>query len=86
MLMAVPGQPVFDDQTRSEILSLTGKGACTAVFLTTDDVMRDYEEMSARGVDFTDKPTEQVYGIDCGFRDPSGNQVRLAQRTPNFGR
>ena len=86
VLMAVPGQPVFDDQTRSEILSLTGRGACTAVFLTTDDVMRDYEEMSARGVDFTDKPTEQVYGIDCGFRDPSGNQVRLAQRTPNFGR
>jgi uncharacterized glyoxalase superfamily protein PhnB len=85
VLMAVPGAPVFDDQTRSEILSLTGKGACTAVFLSTDDVMRDYEAMSARGVDFTDKPTEQIYGIDCGFRDPSGNNVRLSQLRANWG-
>ncbi len=85
VLMAVPGAPVFDDQTRGEVLSLTAKGACSAVFLTTDDVMRDYEAMSARGVDFVDKPTEQVYGIDCGFRDPSGNHVRLSQPNPDFG-
>jgi len=33
-------------------------------------------------VEFTEKPTAQPYGIDCGFRDPSGNSIRLAQRTP----
>ena len=40
------------------------------------------EEMSARGAEVTEKPNQQPYGIDCGFRDPSGNSVRLAQRSP----
>jgi hypothetical protein len=38
--------------------------------------------MSGRGVEFTELPTEQPYGIDAGFRDPSGNSYRLAQRHP----
>jgi hypothetical protein len=32
-----------------------------------------------RGVEFTEEPHEMPYGIDCGFRDPSGNSVRLTQ-------
>ena len=28
---------------------------------------------------FTEEPTPQPYGIDCGFRDPSGNSLRLTQ-------
>jgi uncharacterized glyoxalase superfamily protein PhnB len=82
VLMAIPGQPVLDDTTRGEIAALMAKGFAGTVFLTTDDCMKAYEEMSARGVEFTEKPNPQPYGIDCGFRDPSGNSVRLAQRTP----
>ena len=82
VLMAVPGPPVMDDATRAQVLELTAKGFATAVFLTTDDAIKAYEELSSRGVEFTEKPTVQPYGIDCGFRDPSGNSVRLAQRTP----
>ena len=81
-LMAIPGPPVMDEATRAQVADLTAKGFATAVFLTTDDAMKSYEELSARGVEFTEKPTVQPYGIDCGFRDPSGNSVRLAQRTP----
>jgi uncharacterized glyoxalase superfamily protein PhnB len=82
VLMAIPGPPMIDQGTRDEIGNLTAKGFAGTVFLTTDDVMKAYEDMSARGVEFTEKPTEQPYGIDCGFRDPSGNSVRLAQRSP----
>ena len=32
-----------------------------------------------RGVEFTQEPTEQPYGIDAGFRDSSGNHFRMAQ-------
>jgi hypothetical protein len=35
--------------------------------------------MKARGVEFTEEPEERPYGIDCGFRDPSGNSLRLTQ-------
>ena len=82
VLMAVPGPPVMDAETRSEVLALTAKGFASTVFLTTDDAIKAYEELSSRGVEFTEKPNVQPYGIDCGFRDPSGNSVRLAQRHP----
>src|SRR3978361_2113814 len=43
VLMAVPGAPVFDEETVREIRNLTAKGAASAIFLTTDDVRADYE-------------------------------------------
>jgi uncharacterized glyoxalase superfamily protein PhnB len=82
VLMAIPGPPVLDEATRDQVAELTAKGFASTLFLATDDAMKAYEEMSGRGVEFTEKPTVQPYGIDCGFRDPSGNSIRLAQRTP----
>jgi uncharacterized glyoxalase superfamily protein PhnB len=82
VLMAIPGQPILDDATRQQVAELTAKGFTGTIFLTTDDVMKAYEELSGRGVEFTEAPTQQPYGIDCSFRDPSGNNTRLAQLTP----
>lgn len=82
VLMAIPGPPVLDEVTRAQVAELTAKGFAGTVFLTTDDAVKAYEELSARGVEFTEKPTVQPYGIDCGFRDPSGNSIRLTQRSP----
>jgi catechol 2,3-dioxygenase-like lactoylglutathione lyase family enzyme len=78
-LMAVPGPPVFDDETREQIKALMAKGAATGLFFATDDVRATYEQLKSRGVEFQQEPTEQPYGIDAGFRDPSGNQMRMAQ-------
>ena len=82
VLMAIPGPPVLDDATRKQVAELTAKGFAGTIFLTTDDVMKAYEELSSRGVEFTEKPTQQPYGIDCSFRDPSGNNARLGQLRP----
>ncbi|HEU4450532.1 MAG TPA: VOC family protein [Gaiellaceae bacterium] len=79
-LMAVPGPPVFDEETREQIRTLLAKGAAGGLFFSTDDVRGSYEELSRRGVEFTQEPTEQPYGIDAGFRDASGNHFRLAQQ------
>jgi uncharacterized glyoxalase superfamily protein PhnB len=79
VLMAIPGAPVMDDQTAEDVRALMAKGFTGAVFLVTDDCQKSYEEFSARGVEFTDTPQQQPYGIDCGFRDPSGNTFRLTQ-------
>ena len=78
-LMAVPGPPVFDDETRAQIVALMAKGAAGGLFFTTDDCRASYEELSGRGVEFQQEPTQQPYGIDAGFRDPSGNQMRMLQ-------
>jgi predicted enzyme related to lactoylglutathione lyase len=79
VLMAIPGQPVMDDATAAQVRELMGKGFAGAVFLATDDVHADYEQLKARGVEFSEEPTEYPYGIDSAFRDPSGNQFRMAQ-------
>jgi catechol 2,3-dioxygenase-like lactoylglutathione lyase family enzyme len=78
-LMAIPGPPVMDEQTRAQVLDLMAKGFAGTLFLTTENVRGDYEELKARGVEFTEEPEERPYGIDSGFRDPSGNSFRLTQ-------
>ena len=78
-LMAIPGPPVFDEETRAQIQTLMSKGASGGLFFSTDDIHKSYEELKGRGVEFLQEPTEQPYGVDAGFRDPSGNQFRLAQ-------
>jgi uncharacterized glyoxalase superfamily protein PhnB len=80
VLMAIPGEPVMDEATREQVKVLTAKGFAGAMFFTTEDARGMYEELVAKGVEITDKPTEQPYGIDFGFRDPSGNTVRVTQR------
>jgi uncharacterized glyoxalase superfamily protein PhnB len=79
VLMAIPGQPVMDPDTAEQVRSLMAKGFAGTVFLTTDDCRASYEELKARGVEFTEGPEERPYGIDSGFRDPSGNSLRLTE-------
>src|SRR3954465_13074446 len=45
-LMAIPGAPVMDAQTAADVRNLMAKGFAGTVFLTTEDVRADYEELS----------------------------------------
>jgi catechol 2,3-dioxygenase-like lactoylglutathione lyase family enzyme len=78
-LLPVPGPPVFDAETKAQLDALVAKGAAGGLFFGTDDVRGTYEELKGRGVEFTQEPTQQPYGVDAGFRDPFGNQIRMAQ-------
>jgi uncharacterized glyoxalase superfamily protein PhnB len=79
VLMAIPGEPVMDSETAEQVRELMSKGFAGTVFLTTDDVHASYQELKSRGVEFFEEPEERPYGIDSGFRDPSGNHFRLTQ-------
>ncbi len=79
VLMAIPGEPVMDTETAEQVKSLISKGFAGTAFLTTDDCQASYEELKARGVEFSEAPEERPYGIDSGFRDPSGNSIRLTE-------
>jgi catechol 2,3-dioxygenase-like lactoylglutathione lyase family enzyme len=78
-LMAVPGPPVLDEETRDMLKTLVAKGAAGGLFFAAEDVRATFEELKSRGVEFVQEPTEQPYGLDAGFRDPSGNQIRMVQ-------
>jgi catechol 2,3-dioxygenase-like lactoylglutathione lyase family enzyme len=75
-----PGAPAFDDATTAQLRELVSKGAMGfTVGFTTDDCRKTYEELKAKGVEFTSEPTEHFYGIDCGLRDVFGNNIRFVQ-------
>ncbi len=84
VLMAIPGPPMMDAATTEQVRDLMGKGFAGTVFLNTDDCQASYDELAARGVEFTEKPEQRPYGVDAGLRDPSGNSLRLTQVSEAF--
>jgi catechol 2,3-dioxygenase-like lactoylglutathione lyase family enzyme len=83
ILLEKPGPPSMDEQTGAEVRELIAKGASGLGFiLTTADCRRTYEELKAKGVEFTQEPVEHFYGIDVGLRDPFGNHIRVTQPAP----
>jgi catechol 2,3-dioxygenase-like lactoylglutathione lyase family enzyme len=69
-----------DEATAEEIRALVAKGAMGPGVMDTDDVQKTYEELSARGVVFTQEPASRPYGLEAIFRDDSGNWFSLTQR------
>ena len=80
ILLEVPGPPSHSDEIAGQVRDLLTKGALgAAAILTTDDCQAEYDRLLALGVEFTEKPTQQSYGIDCALRDPFGNHIRITQ-------
>ncbi|KAA2252592.1 VOC family protein [Solihabitans fulvus] len=80
ILLEKPGAPALSEETAQQVRELVTKGASggTLIF-STDDCQGTYETLLARGVEFTEEPTDRPYGIDCGLRDPFGNNLRFTQ-------
>jgi catechol 2,3-dioxygenase-like lactoylglutathione lyase family enzyme len=75
----VPGPPVMDEKTAEQVRELVTKGASGFLVLRTDDCFGTHERLRAKGVEFTQEPTDNGYAVDCGLRDPFGNQIRILQ-------
>ncbi|WP_326949320.1 MULTISPECIES: VOC family protein [unclassified Amycolatopsis] len=80
ILLEKPGSPRLDEATAEQVRDLLTKGAMGgSLYFSSDDCRKTYETLLAKGVEFTDEPTERPYGIDCGLRDPFGNSIRFNQ-------
>jgi catechol 2,3-dioxygenase-like lactoylglutathione lyase family enzyme len=80
VLLEKPGPPRLSDEIAEQVRDLLTKGATGGhLIFSTDDCRKTYEELRAKGVEFTEEPTEREYGIDCGLRDPFGNSIRFTQ-------
>jgi catechol 2,3-dioxygenase-like lactoylglutathione lyase family enzyme len=83
IVLTLPGPPAIDEATAAEVRELVTKGAGGGwLILTTDDCRKTYEELLAKGVEFTQEPLEHFYGTDCALRDPFGNPIRISQPAP----
>jgi catechol 2,3-dioxygenase-like lactoylglutathione lyase family enzyme len=80
ILLETPGPPAHDEATAQQVREAVTKGAGGGwIGFNTDDCRATYEELLAKGVEFTQEPTEHSYGVDCGLRDPFGNAIRIVQ-------
>lgn len=79
--LEVPGLPLHDEATATQLRELITKGALIGLVFNADDVRNLHETLKARGVtDFTQEPTDHFYGTDMIFRDPFGNSIRIQQQ------
>jgi catechol 2,3-dioxygenase-like lactoylglutathione lyase family enzyme len=78
-VLAHPGPPMIDEETGATVRALVAKGALGAGVWEADDCRRTYEELSAKGVIFLQKPEERPYGVEAVFRDNSGNWFSLTE-------
>jgi catechol 2,3-dioxygenase-like lactoylglutathione lyase family enzyme len=77
-LMAIgPPVPLEDVEP---VRQLVAKGTMGALIFRTDDCRAAFERVREAGAEVLQEPIEQDYGVlDCAFRDPSGNHVRIGQ-------
>jgi catechol 2,3-dioxygenase-like lactoylglutathione lyase family enzyme len=75
----VPEQPMIDAAGAKALRELLAKGAMPPLVMAVDDCRASYDRMKARGVEFTQEPTERYGNVDASFRDPSGNGWKLMQ-------
>jgi catechol 2,3-dioxygenase-like lactoylglutathione lyase family enzyme len=82
IMLVVPEPPIVSPEQADRLRELMATGLLGPGALATDDCRRDYKELSARGVEFIEEPSERFYGIDAAFRDPFGNHWRLTEAKP----
>jgi catechol 2,3-dioxygenase-like lactoylglutathione lyase family enzyme len=80
-----PGPPLPPDDA-DEVRRLLAKGSLGTLIFRTDDCRAAFDRVSAAGVEVLQEPIEQSYGVvDCAFRDPSGNHIRIGQELAPAG-
>ncbi len=86
LLLERPGPPAMDEATAEQVRGLLAKGVLGGwTIFTTEDARETHRRLVERGVEITDGPTEQPYGIDFGLRDPFGNRLRIGQLNVTLG-
>jgi hypothetical protein len=78
--MAMNPGPWMSEENVALLRKLQAAGVLGGGVLQTDDCRRDYEDLKAKGVEFTQEPTEMPYGIEAVLRDDSGNFYSMTQR------
>ena len=74
-----PQSPVLDAATVQTVREVMAKGAMPPLVLVVDDCRAAYDQMCARGVEFTQEPIDRYGSVDAGFRDPSGNGWKMIE-------
>ena len=73
--------PQDESQEIKDLRRQMREGRMPSGVFHTADCRKTYEELSAKGVEFKQPPTERFYGIEAIVKDPFGNWYSLTQPT-----
>jgi catechol 2,3-dioxygenase-like lactoylglutathione lyase family enzyme len=76
--LTIPGPP-FSPELVEAMNRAQADGGLNGPGLHVDDCQQTYEELSAKGVEFLQKPEERPYGVEALMRDNSGNWIVLVE-------
>jgi catechol 2,3-dioxygenase-like lactoylglutathione lyase family enzyme len=79
-LMSITPGMLFDDASAAAMRDMVSKGTFGFGVFECNDLRATYEELKAKGVEFTKPPTEEFYGFEALFKDDSGNWFSLGQK------
>lgn len=70
----------YTEEAAENLRELVRKGTFGCGVFACDDIYATYEELKAKGVEFTKAPKKEFYGTEALFKDDSGNWFSLLQR------
>ncbi|MDT3442728.1 MULTISPECIES: VOC family protein [unclassified Pseudofrankia] len=76
--LMIPGPPL-DQEAADFYRRQLGKGQLGGLGLRVDDCRKTYEELTAKGVEFVQEPSDRPYGVEAVMRDNSGNWLVLVE-------
>ncbi|MHA4811213.1 VOC family protein [Flavitalea flava] len=79
IILAPVTKGMFSRETADVLKDLVQKGTFGVGLFTCVDIFATYEELKAKGVEFTKAPKKEFYGTEAIFKDDSGNWFSLAQ-------
>ena len=78
ILMKIDG-PNLDKDAAASLRHLLEKGILCGGVLDSSDCRQDYEDLKAKGVEFSAPPVERFYGNEAVMKDNSGNWFSLTE-------
>jgi catechol 2,3-dioxygenase-like lactoylglutathione lyase family enzyme len=76
--LMLPGPPL-DSDAADFVRRQLAKGQSGGLGLRVDDCRKTHEELTAKGVEFLQEPSERPYGVEAVMRDNSGNWLVLVE-------
>ncbi len=79
-LMAIEEGMMFKNGTAKHMRDLVKQGTFGFGVFECKNLLATYEELKARGVEFTKPPTKEFYAFEALFKDDSGNWFSLGEK------
>ncbi|HZV70462.1 MAG TPA: VOC family protein [Saprospiraceae bacterium] len=79
-LMAIDEGMMFKKEAAEQMRALVKQGTFGFGVFECNDLLATYEELKAKGVEFTKPPKKEFYGFEALFKDDSGNWFSLGEK------